>query len=384
MKKRLAALLTALFLLPTFALAQEYYTLPEIREQAKDGWHETYTDKYGREIQVDIDVDVFGGETAPVLRVSHADYKVKPEAIDDGAQWRNEYDWYISKNNPYDTVTDVRRNGGRRTHLYRTFGEKIDLDKSYGHAYGNDLTVREMYKFALDMLKKHDLEISNDFAFEQPQMFDVLCNVNQTTFEAVTPAFYHVNLWAELRKMPVLQHVMYSFKNQGWPLYMPQASLMMRNQDEYRFILDTVKETEMLAEDIPLCSLEQVIEKTESWIESGKIQKVYSLQFGYALYNEPGHPKYRKDIQYASMADYYAVPSWVLTCAFMEKPEKTFTYDYGAEHEKDPDTCEHYADAVRELVINAQTGELMNPEDISKNGTGDADYKGFIPWNKAK
>ena len=181
MKKRLVALLTALSLLPTFAFAQEYYTLPEIREQAKDGWHETYTDKYGRETNVDIDVEFFGGETAPVLRVSHADYKVKPEEVDDGAQWRNEYDWYISKNNPYDTVTDVRRNGGRRTHLYRTFGEKIDLDKSYGQAYGNDLTVREMYKFALDMLKKHDLDISNDFAFEQPQMFDVLCNVNQTT-----------------------------------------------------------------------------------------------------------------------------------------------------------------------------------------------------------
>ena len=41
MKKQFAALLTALSLLPTLALAQEYYTLPEIREQAKDGWHET-------------------------------------------------------------------------------------------------------------------------------------------------------------------------------------------------------------------------------------------------------------------------------------------------------------------------------------------------------
>ena len=40
-------------------------TLPEIREQAKDGWHETYTDKYGRETVVDIDVEVYGGENAP-------------------------------------------------------------------------------------------------------------------------------------------------------------------------------------------------------------------------------------------------------------------------------------------------------------------------------
>ncbi len=69
MKKQFAALLTALSLLPTLALAQEYYTLPEIREQAKDGWHETYTDRYGRETVVDIDVEVYGGENAPILQV---------------------------------------------------------------------------------------------------------------------------------------------------------------------------------------------------------------------------------------------------------------------------------------------------------------------------
>ena len=74
MKKQFAALLAALSLLPTLALAQEYYTLPEIREQAKDGWHETYTDKYGRETVVDIDVEVYGEETAPVLKVGWGKY----------------------------------------------------------------------------------------------------------------------------------------------------------------------------------------------------------------------------------------------------------------------------------------------------------------------
>ena len=38
----------------------DYYTLSEIRQQAVQGWHETYTDKYGRVRQVDIDVEVFG------------------------------------------------------------------------------------------------------------------------------------------------------------------------------------------------------------------------------------------------------------------------------------------------------------------------------------
>ena len=49
MKTKTTMLLALLLaLVCTAAYAQEYYTLPEIREQAAQGWHETYTDKYGR------------------------------------------------------------------------------------------------------------------------------------------------------------------------------------------------------------------------------------------------------------------------------------------------------------------------------------------------
>ncbi len=50
MKTKITLLLALLLaLVCTAASAQEYYTLPEIREQATQGWHETYTDKYGRD-----------------------------------------------------------------------------------------------------------------------------------------------------------------------------------------------------------------------------------------------------------------------------------------------------------------------------------------------
>ena len=49
MKTKITILLALLLaLVCTAASAQEYYTLPEIREQATQGWHETYTDTYGR------------------------------------------------------------------------------------------------------------------------------------------------------------------------------------------------------------------------------------------------------------------------------------------------------------------------------------------------
>ena len=57
-------------------LAQKYYTLPEIKEQVKEGWHETCADKYGREIQVNVDVDVFGEQMAPLIKAGFPQHDI--------------------------------------------------------------------------------------------------------------------------------------------------------------------------------------------------------------------------------------------------------------------------------------------------------------------
>ena len=130
MKTRITMLFALmLMLICAAASAQEYYTLPEIREQAAKGWHETYTDKYGRTIEVDIDIDVFGADKAPVITAD------VPPFI--------KYDY--NHNGPYDSVTNVARKGGKRTHPYRTYGDTVNLDEAYGAQYGNELTVREVY-----------------------------------------------------------------------------------------------------------------------------------------------------------------------------------------------------------------------------------------------
>lgn len=72
--------------------AEGYYTLPEIRKQATQGWHETYTDKYGRTRQVDIDIDVFGEETAPVIK----------------ACWGELQEFSFSENEPRAAIKEAR------------------------------------------------------------------------------------------------------------------------------------------------------------------------------------------------------------------------------------------------------------------------------------
>ena len=132
--------------------------------------------------------------------------------------------------------------------------------------------------------------------------------------------------------------------------------------------------------------LQETIENLEKEIESGHLQKVYTLRFGYALYNEPGHMNYRQDLEIDSQADYYAVPSWVMECAYMDNPKNTWVeYDDETLFKMDGADGNNRGNlGFRTLTINAQTGKMMDINDQSKDGFGDADYKGFIPWDKVK
>ena len=364
--KRFAMILFCFFVsLLANGLAQEYYTLPEIKEQVKEGWHETCADKYGREIQVNVDVDVFGEQMAPLIKAGFPQHDI----------------YYADKNCPYNTVSNVKRTGGKRTHIYRSYGSKVDLDRQYGADYGNDLTLNEMYAYMNKLIT--DQGIPNDiFLYERPKFFDVLCNIQQSTGEVKATAFYFVQLYEQFYGIPVLTSKTASFNvKRGSPDYEPNIAFQMRNEDEFSIIVDTLEEMEIVAEDIPLCTFEIIKEKIKNEIVSGHIRKVFSLRFGYSVYNDPNFPKGQRSVYDADC--YYLVPSWVLECIYINDPKEAYIYDE-EQIENDSNSTERTTDKFITLSINAQTGEVTNPMDTSKNGWGDADYKGFISWAEAK
>ena len=112
-------------------LCQEYLTLEQLKQQTPPRWVETYQDRYGRSTEVDIDIQIHGNTDAAI-------YKLK-------LPYNQEI--RCSNNNPYNSVENVRRKGGRRTHIYTSFGKKIDVYFPYGKDYGNNMTPSEMYAF---------------------------------------------------------------------------------------------------------------------------------------------------------------------------------------------------------------------------------------------
>ena len=169
--------------------------------------------------------------------------------------------------------------------------------------------------------------------------------------------------------MPIWCSVTESYLKSAGPYLMPNMMLVMQNEEEYDISGFYVETKKVLADDIPLCSLEKVIQSAEKQIKAGFIQNVVSLRFGYVVYNDPNI----KNVERASGLDaecYYLVPSWVMECAFVENPKK----DYQS----------YWESKNRMMTINAQTGEMIDYFDRSYKGYGDARYKGFIPWDKVK
>ena len=381
MKTKITMLLALLLaLVCTAAYAQEYYTLPEIREQAAAGWHETYTDKFGRSISVDIEVDVYGKDTAPVLQVTFPSYQIDKSLLDEDAELRQQIDLItIKKNNPHRTISSNKMKKGETRHtVFRSDGESVDLDKAYGAAYGSDLTLSEMFDQLVMMLDQQGIP-SENFMFEKPCLFEVPCKMRIDTGEAVTPAFFNVQLWRQMYGLPYLTHASRTFEKPGWPSSDVFLDFSMGSSDEYLLMIRDIEETEMLADDIPLCSFDKVINTVEEEIEAGYVRKVFSVRFGYVLYNDPKAPE-RGEL--TDIECFYGVPSWVVECIYVKNPKDV--YDYEKWLKEDPEVNERNVMEYRMLIINAQSGKMLDVFDKSKNGWGNADYVGFTSWDKVR
>ena len=83
--------------------------------------------------------------------------------------------------------------------------------------------------------------------------------------------------------------------------------------DETSFILDTtwMREEKRIQEDVPLATLDEVIQALEKKIEEGYIRDIYALRLGYVCYPDDTSP------------DIYALyPAWICDCIYANSPRE--------------------------------------------------------------
>lgn len=181
---------------------------------------------------------------------------------------------------------------------------------------------------------------------------------------------YYIESWQTLRNIPVFMGVERPFSkvgNQYVQAVLSNSSWIILGEyitDDYYVCVSTSiwGETRQLSSDTQLCSFDKIQRAIERWIQEGKIRDVYSIALGYAIFANP-EQKYPNN-EDAYTVEYLALPTWCVECKYAENGTKELTET--AQDSLDAPSY-HNERGWKNILINAQTGEIIDPEDSSGN-----------------
>ena len=381
MKKRfLSLMLLMLLALPQLGLAKNAYSITEVRQQAEKGWHKTYT-AHGREIKVDVQPLVPAVDKVPVSRCQHQDFPITlPEG--DPLWHKVRHDgpgsFLVQRSSPGEEPAGALLVGGEKLSAkpWRVWLEGFDLESAYINS--NPITFGELTGWLSNTLKSLGLDPSMiDLMQPEEIMSHAYYAKDQVSFLAPGWSSFH---WPQqLHGMPVMWKIFRAFTDQqnfdcGTRA---ELSLCYRQPDNFWLGIHLIQPVETLAEDIPLAGFDSVLKALEKEIEAGRLRQVLHMKLGYALFEAPGYtPKEVRNRE----RDFYAFPVWNIGCLYTRDPKKEVEPVFVAEedpHFFHPQNSLSY----REILVNAQTGRLLNP--LGKMNKA-VIYPGFEAWERRK
>ncbi len=367
--KKGTALLIATALVFSFgiagALATQNVTLADIREEAKDGWHQTY-EAHGRTITVDLDILVPLADTVPVLKLELA-----PQPDDAALAAYDTVELYPLGSSVISVVKGDPGNGniykkvsGNITDGPTQWMDAPQIDWSV-HAEDNPMTMQEATDLTMGVIEQlYGPQISGQYEVKNVGAGGKIYRwkgYDGNTAHLTTPldqpgniGTYYISLRPVFHDIPVI------YGGGGWfsdytrvelPSEQPlgyEAGAFVTTAQDYSVSIHAVREAEQLHADIPLAPFADVKQALETQIANGRVRTLERLEFGYVQYYDPE----RVDAC-------WLVPCWV---AFGEMYD-----DAKGEPKlyKDPE-MEFTQKENGWLVVQAQTGQLQDTFDPSR------------------
>ena len=361
--KRFAGMMGALLLMPTLALASgDMVSVSELRQQVEvmGRWTQTYDTPNG-EVSVDIPIIVPEVENVPILQVSAvmgkdvAEEKGLHKSVDqENAGAGIFYD-------DFDILSKLNANVDDAAMIFCANPKEIDLAfLQVSHNDPNSMR-RGSWDYSSDYYYPNEMNPETLFAEENEQPMstanDALAVLLQNYYgkENVDYDVDYVEVRGRARKRvgrtkndlgaykkdypKGTYYISFRQKLEGIPIYLEIGHKMLTtNQtyvtqeialkcqrirgietntleymDETSFILDTtwMREEKQIWEDVPLATLEDVMQALEKKIEEGYIRDIYALRLGYVCYPDDTSP------------DIYALyPAWVCDCIYANSPHE--------------------------------------------------------------
>ncbi len=369
---------------PAASFAEKsYLTVSELRDQAQGRWTQTVETQW-RDVDIDAEIVLPDVDAVPVVTVGFDTGRAWPEA--EGSGWDNaelREDGSLVLYNDEKTVP--KKVDGKRINnmqeakgaWYAGFAPENTYVPLCAVSFG-EICARingELARFGYD---------PDDFAVGRPSRLWAQHWYYYGKKKDALPGQIFLQACQNVEGIPLLCHI--------WSAVCDHAGGESR-RDEYfeipygnltacydgyaggltSLFISAEKVVETLARDVPLCPLDAVKAAVTEGIRAGHIRKVYELQFGYAMYNEPGVYREKNDetVPYDTLR-YYLKPVWMVNCLYVNSATgKLRTYSV---NENDGD--ERNSLDYRQLLVDAQTGELVN-ESSAKDR---CEYRGFLGW----
>ena len=347
MNKALSILCLLLLLFPYSASAeQEYYTIHEIQEHAREmlnaaglaGTIEIETASGRFEVSIEIpEVD-----RVPIIQITFPSFEQIPSVPENGEVTEHTYD-YNSTSYLTGWAVDVKRN-----ELYGEYVKDTHRIGQYGmeaHADGSPLTMEESIAFAEQMLRPYKELYGWEFwlqrAYANSRRYKATSGRNGFVADMDQPVddtgYYTMEFKQTFYGIPYDGYLRFTYPSKNdreAPLSAGDLHFDLFSPDCYSYVMNPSAEQAILAEDVPLCSLETCI---KAFNDSGRYsrQTPTKLRFVYVALNDPNDRN----------GDHLVlVPVWML------------------ESDKGP---EWVLGGVG--FVNAQTGEWINTEQKDKN-----------------
>lgn len=379
MKKQILLLLSLLMML-SCASAEEWHTITDIYEQTPTRWTQTYETQW-RTVTIDVAITIPDVSSIPVMLIENLNefpQLKKEDAYWDELYTRGAFD--LQWSNPWPDYSS--KVGGKRLDSQQTSGTNyysgIETDGCYVPL--SETTWGEICDLVDDTLIQYGLD-PESYTYRTPfRLWSQHMFFHGTKKDAL-PGTVMASFYPKFSGIPVLSHVsMYAASDQ-WSRddefsEITESSLVYHGYGEYLggLYLWCAEPVKVLAEDVPLCSFTAIRSAIEEEILAGHIRKIYEIELGYVLYNEPG--KYhtvksgKERVAESAAAQYYLRPMWQVNCLYKDKATDRLR-SQPADSDDERNTLDYYR-----LLIDAQTGEIMKASSAKDR----CEYKGFISW----
>lgn len=347
------------------ATAEEMlYSIQQLPSTTTLEWLQTY-EAYGRTIEVDVDISIPNVNAAPVITVQAAPPIGEPmysklEAWYTQAEKDDKTNHYSFRSTAFNTViTHATPPAWGKTRssefIAGEMGQnQVDLcefDLNVAYADNNSLTVAE----AVSIAQQHVAEFFPNEILHMRTVYLSGRTFWKKSNESIRDkGSYNLRFSQVFHGIPFMasSHEAFTLFSVGeendWLSFRGLMNASIYDADAWSINCCFYQETGVLYEDIPLLPFDAVKDKVEALILKGYVRWIDDVSLGYAQFDSDNPD------------EQILVPCWIVWCEYHPdgaKSNRTSGTNSSSSLMYDGNN-EYY----RPLIINAQTGEMIDPE----------------------